>query len=78
VGSGQAEWRKRWKEPNKFAVVEDISNHDQHSKIQDTKILSTKPRYKNQLIRKASNIKFHPNSMNREAGLIGHGNICEL
>jgi hypothetical protein len=62
----------------KLAVADDTSNRDHHIQLQDTKFTSTKPSYMEQLIREASNMELHPNSMNRQDSLIGHGNFYEV
>jgi hypothetical protein len=65
-------------EPKKLAVADNTSNHDHYIQHQDTKLLSTKHSYMEQLIREASNTELHPNNMKRQDRLIRHGNIYEV
>jgi hypothetical protein len=58
----------RLEHPDKSAVAEHSINLGHHIQLQNTTILSTKPRYKDRIIREAIEIELHPNNMIREDG----------
>jgi hypothetical protein len=59
----------RLQHPDKSAVAEHSINLDQLIQIQNTTILSTKPRYMDRIIRETIEIELQPNNMNRLVGL---------
>jgi hypothetical protein len=59
----------RLQHPDKYAVAEYTITLDQCTQLQDTTIKSIKSRYKDRIIREDTEIKLHPNNINREDGL---------
>jgi hypothetical protein len=58
----------RLEHPDKSAVAEHSINLGHTIQLQNTTILSTKPRYMDRIIREGTEIELHPNNMNREEG----------
>lgn len=63
-------WHVQLGHPDKSPARQQRFNHHHHIQMHDTKILSTKLHYMDQIIRNVSETELQSNNMNREDGLI--------